>query len=211
MVESTTTDRTPIPLAEARGQAEALAATIAPFCERVVVAGSVRRGKALVKDVELAAVPKWERRQVTRGLFTESEPVNLLHEWAKGAEAGGMVRWTRSQAGRTQAQPPKPDGRYWSGVLASGLFLDLFLADERNFGLILALRTGPASWSQALVTRAAAMGLPSEGGSLTRDGKPVATPDEETLFRRLRLKWREPKDRTEFDARRIATPGGRRG
>lgn len=48
-----------------------------PFCEKVRVAGSIRRGKPEVKDIELVAIPKWENRQSADFLFAQSEPVNL--------------------------------------------------------------------------------------------------------------------------------------
>ena len=47
-------------LAEAQEVADALIAELSRYCERIEIAGSLRRGKAEVGDLELVAVPKWE-------------------------------------------------------------------------------------------------------------------------------------------------------
>lgn len=46
-------------LAQAKTIAEEIVSTIEPYCERVLIAGSIRRGKADVKDIEIVAVPTW--------------------------------------------------------------------------------------------------------------------------------------------------------
>jgi DNA polymerase/3'-5' exonuclease PolX len=49
-----------IPLAQARQLAQELATIhLRPACERIEVAGSVRRGKSEVSDVELVAIPRF--------------------------------------------------------------------------------------------------------------------------------------------------------
>ena len=46
--------------------AEDLQQQLAPYCERIVIAGSIRRQKATVKDVELLCIP--ERRAILDSL-----------------------------------------------------------------------------------------------------------------------------------------------
>ena len=46
-------------LAYAQQMAEALVELLAPACERIEIAGSVRRGKARPNDVEIVAIPRW--------------------------------------------------------------------------------------------------------------------------------------------------------
>ena len=55
---------------------------LAPYCQRAEIAGSVRRGKAEVKDLEIVAIPVVEMRQEL-GLFGpvgQSVEVSLLEE-----------------------------------------------------------------------------------------------------------------------------------
>lgn len=50
--------------------AEALIEELRPYCERISIAGSIRRGKQEVKDIEIVAVPKPNRtvyRRHSRG------------------------------------------------------------------------------------------------------------------------------------------------
>lgn len=52
------TDRKP--LAQARAVADLLVSYLAPACERIEIAGSIRREVPEVKDIELVAIPRWE-------------------------------------------------------------------------------------------------------------------------------------------------------
>src|SRR3990172_2051956 len=55
---------------------------LAPYCQRAEIAGSVRRGKAEVKDLEIVAIPVVEMRQAL-GLFGpvgQPVEVSLLEE-----------------------------------------------------------------------------------------------------------------------------------
>ena len=50
------------PLADARAVAERWLAMLAPVCERVQIAGSARREKPEVGDIELVYVPRMVKR-----------------------------------------------------------------------------------------------------------------------------------------------------
>ena len=49
--------KTQRPLPDAERIAAAIVADLAPFCDRIQVAGSVRRRKEFVGDIELVAIP----------------------------------------------------------------------------------------------------------------------------------------------------------
>ena len=70
------------PYTQARGVAELLVQAMSPFCERIEIAGSLRRKKALVSDIEICVIPKREARPDISSLFAEKVQVNLLHDWA---------------------------------------------------------------------------------------------------------------------------------
>ena len=46
-----------VPLADAKRDADKVLRVLGEFCERIVVAGSIRRGRQFVKDIELVAEP----------------------------------------------------------------------------------------------------------------------------------------------------------
>lgn len=53
-----------IALASAERIATNLLRGMAPACERIEIAGSIRRNRALVKDIELVVIPRWAERVV---------------------------------------------------------------------------------------------------------------------------------------------------
>ena len=192
-------------LREAAGIAEGLVAMMAPRCLRVEVAGSVRRSCPEVKDVELVAIPRWVTRSVSAlPLFgAETEPVNLLHRWAVSeAVASGQsrhrLRWIKPGTSAVLDWPPKPEGKYWRALVDGRVKLDLFLATRENYGLILAIRTGSAEFSQGLMTYAKhRTAYRVEGGYLRdRRGAALETAEERDVFDALGLDFVEPRERT---------------
>lgn len=190
-------------LSYAQQQAFVLVQQMSPFCHRIEVAGSIRRDKPEVKDIEVVAIPKWGERPGP-GLFADPEPFNLLHEWAIASPADHSVRWIKTGVPDPVDWVPKAEGKYWRGLMPDGMKLDLFLASPANWGAILLIRTGSADFSQAVVTHAKATGRPCKDGSFTLDGTPVETPEEADVFAFLRLAWVDPQGRTGPEAVRAA-------
>jgi DNA polymerase/3'-5' exonuclease PolX len=81
-------------------------------------------------------------------------------------------------------------------LIPEKIVLDLFLATQKNWGYLLAIRTGPAEYShKVLGNRWVKMGYHSEGGMLTRDGQSIPIPDEDTLYDLLKIPYVEPENR----------------
>ncbi len=176
------------PLAEAERVAAALVADLEPYCARIATAGSVRRRKVQVGDIELVAIPRYE----PAGLFGD-RAANRLWEHLHTSDA---YRFTKGD---------HPDGRYYQLALATypGLQVDLFLAQEDNWGLTLLVRTGSAAFSTAMLARwKRVQGIGREqpgsvdGRLVTRDGRVVPTPEEETVFALLGMRPVPPERRT---------------
>lgn len=176
-------------LERAQKYAEKLVEQMRPFCETVEIGGSIRRGKSEVKDIEIIAVPRWEEEWRSSLL---PEQVNLLHEWSLQRQ---RIRWIKPGTGNIVSWQPKAEGKYWRGLIDEQIKLDLFLASPQNFGIIFAIRTGSAEFTTALVTHAKKIGLPCVEGYITRDGKRLPTPDEQTVFDLLNLEYIEPQFR----------------
>jgi DNA polymerase/3'-5' exonuclease PolX len=189
-----------VPLVEARQVADELVARLAPSCERITVAGSIRRGRPDVGDVELVAVPRYGSRQVQGvGLFDgpHTERIDYLAETVDLLLAAGVLA--------PHPTDPKRGERY-SKLLEprSGLQVDLFTARPETFGLILLMRTGPAAYSQRLVTQAKRRGHHVADGELHKGGLGrddhgpcvrVPTPEEADVYRALGLPFVEPGER----------------
>ncbi len=123
-------------LSQAESLAERVADELRPVCERIEVAGSIRRQCATVGDLELVVIPK------RRGLWSDHGE-SLLDE-----KLNSLVRYGRLIKG-------KGGERYKRFLFPAmdGLQLDLYIVTPERWGVVLALRTGPAEFSRALVTR----------------------------------------------------------
>ena len=75
---------------------------LAPLCERIEVAGSIRRGKSHVKDVELVVIA----RSVPVGLFGEKESA-IEHRLPAVLEETGWLQLARKDNGKIRANGPK--------------------------------------------------------------------------------------------------------
>lgn len=158
-------------LEQATRIAEAVKAQLAPHCNRIEIAGSIRRRKADVGDIEIVAIPK----PYDTGLF-ESGIAAVVNQWAK-----------------VRGELPC---KYTQRILPEGIALDLFFATSANWGLIYAIRTGSADYShRVLATRWSAMGYKSIDGMLTKDGVPIPVPEEDDLFRLIDVPWESPEQR----------------
>ena len=152
--------------------AEKTKSQLAPFCERIEIAGSIRRRKANVKDIELVAIPK----PYNTGLF-ESGIATVVNRWEK-----------------VKGELPC---KYTQRILPEGISLDLFFAEPDNWGLIFAIRTGSADYSHmTLATTWVKFGFKSEGGYLTRNGLRINIREEKDLFELLEIPYLDPELRS---------------
>jgi DNA polymerase/3'-5' exonuclease PolX len=146
---------------------------LAPYCERIEIAGSIRRKKPEVKDIELVAIPK----TYNVGLF-ESGIATVINQWKK-----------------VKGELPC---KYTQRLLPDGITLDLFFANKENWGLIYALRTGSAEYShKVLATGWVKLGYNSEGGQLSINGKEINIPEEKDLFKLIGIPYIEPELRNQ--------------
>jgi len=165
--------------AKALAIAQELVTQFEPLCQRIEIAGSIRRQKPEPGDIEICAMPKLK----PSGLF--GDPVSVL-EGFDYSKFGQII---------------KGGQRYIQLDLPEGIKLDLFLVlPPAQWGVIFALRTGPDSFSRKCVTQRCKGGmLPSylrvEHGAVWEGETLVPTPDESDFFRVLELDWIPPQQR----------------
>lgn len=156
-------------LEEAQVIAEKIKAELAPHCERIEIAGSIRRKKPDVGDIEIVAIPK----PYDVGLF-ESGIATVVKQWQK-----------------VKGELPC---KYTQRILPEGIKLDLFFADRENWGYIFAMRTGSAEYShKILATEWVKKGYKSEGGYIYSNGERIPIPDEKDLFKLIGLIYVAPE------------------
>ena len=172
--------------ATALGVAGLMLEALHPSCERAEIAGSIRRGAETVKDIEIVVVPT-----LVRDLFGEPTGEDLLRPAIDAMIAKGSLAW------RTNASD-KPGRRFYPLVaVRSGIPIDLFaVLAPAQFGVIMAIRTGPAEYAKHLVTICQRRGLRCTEGRLVRmDGSTVNTPEERDFIRECGAEWAEPECR----------------
>jgi DNA polymerase/3'-5' exonuclease PolX len=192
-------------LAHARQAAADVAALLAPACERIEVAGSIRRERPEVKDVEIVLIPKRGGKPVW------GEPLTGVGQFE--ALVGSLMRTHQLALDPTLKRngPKMKRLLYIRGAIR--LPVDLFIVTPQNWGNQLVIRTGNAEWSHLLVTPRHRGGfMPDDmwhkDGSLWRakdceEGEVVPCPDEETFLAALGLPPVPPAERNADTALRL--------
>lgn len=178
----------------ARAAAERIVAQLAPACERIEVAGSVRRCRETVGDLEIVYVPRVEPRPDFDDFFAVRD-VNLADEAIGKLERIGM--WTRraNKLGRETFGPLIKLMR----LEPYGLGVDLFAAGHANWWNYLVCRTGPRESNERIAAAAKARGwkwTPYGPGFESADGSRVhAVGSEREVFEFVGLRYDEPEFR----------------
>lgn len=170
-------------LRDAQVIAEMILGTLTPHCDRISVAGSVRRQKPEVKDIEIVCIPK------------TAPAVGLFGDLSNVERTQGFVDAVRSLGRIIKGNPI--DGRYIQVSSPGAVQIDIFTASRDNWGLILAIRTGSADYSHHILAKGwASRGYKAENGMLhNRVGTPIVTPEEKDVFKIAMVPWTEPRQR----------------
>lgn len=180
-------------LKHARPLAERIVELLAPGCERIEIAGSVRRNKAEVKDIEIVCVPKPRKPQFGDKKIYATE-LDVVLENLSPVKAIDLV-------------PIKGGPKYKQfSVRDQWVNLDLFIVTPpAQWGVLFTIRTGPLEFSEWVVTQRFKGGpLPSnvyvKGGAAwrkdgTADPVMIETPEEQDFLDLCGLGWIEPSQR----------------
>ena len=159
--------------------AQHIAEAIGPFCERLEIAGSLRRGRPMVGDIEIVALPK-----LTRDLFDEPLPDAPTPLDAFLAQKGVKL---------------SKNGRRFKQFVYGGVSVDLWLpASAAHWGTILLIRTGSHDFNSWLMSeRQHKAGVMFSDGRLydRRTGLLVDAPEEAAVFDLLKMGFVPPADR----------------
>lgn len=177
--------KTELKLSQALPLAEKIKDALSPACERIEVAGSIRRRKATVGDIEIVAIPKL--------IPDMAAQLSLFGDPPMMVSALDMLleRLTRDKPNFTRGDKNGELQKQFYVLLnpedGAKIMLELWLASPENWGYIFALRTGPAEFNKAWVTQQRKGGLlpnrySGSGGRLHKDGKPIPTPEESDVF-----------------------------
>lgn len=196
---------TRISLGKAKTLGEQLVAELESSCEKIMIAGSVRREKETIGDLEIVAMP---REHDAKDLFGESVDtgrtyldvaLEQLHEVV-------LLGWTLDK--RKQGKKLKKLRHTSTGFLC-----DLFIVTEkRAWGSHVAVRTGPHPFSIHMMKRAKELKMFFADGFLLHNHLPqgknycpdgvncnriIPLPNEADVFEALKINYMYPREREE--------------
>jgi len=174
--------------------AREVCALLKPHCEpdRLIVAGSLRRRKEQVGDVELVYVSKLEL--AAADLFSV-DSVPVVDRVLSGLLAAGTVGKRHTVTG-AETWGPKNKLAFH---IASGVPLDFFATTEAAWFNYLVCRTGGAAnntWIAGAALRKGWRWNPYGAGFTDRSGELVPVRSEREAFELVGLPYREPWERT---------------
>lgn len=173
-------DNKKLPLMEVAPAAFQLVEKLRPFCTRIEVAGSIRRQRPTVGDIEIVALP-------VRPLDLFGNPVvgpTRLGQFLREKLGLGLVK----------------DGPKYKQFLYGRHKVDLFLPETPDhWGCIYTIRTGSHEFNQWLIEFGKRRGLNFSGGLLWRaTGEAVETPQEADVFSAMSLPVISPLQRDDY-------------
>jgi DNA polymerase (family 10) len=159
-----------IALERAEKTAEAIIKCLAPYCkpDRIVVAGSIRRRRPWVNDIDIVLIP--------------SDPWNLHQEILK----------------LCRPFPAKASGSKIMRIEVNSTQVDLYFADETTWTTLLLIRTGSTENNIRLCSIAKQRGwhLAADGSGLFNQyGKRIAGDTELSIYEALGLPFQAPEER----------------
>jgi DNA polymerase/3'-5' exonuclease PolX len=180
---------------------------LSPTCLRIEIAGSLRRMRHEINDIELVATPS-------------QKPFDLLNQ--RIADLLDKEWLVRGPVSKGQKKAPCGPRYYRLQEPNTGIQVDIFaVLPPAEFGVIYTIRTGSAEFSHWIVTEALRKGMKVDGGQLFRihrDEQPwrfehIPCPEEQDFFKALEIPWVDPSQREQglFPALTIVglAPGAR--
>ena len=156
-------------LEEAERFASRVVEVVLPLCERVRVAGSIRRQRPEPRDLDIVMIAK--------PLMFPGAIINALKKRFNSVE---VIR----------------QGPEISSVKVEGVNVDFYNATKRTWGVLLLVRTGSIEHNIKMCKRALSMGMMlSSAQGVLRNGKVIASETEQEIFEALGMEFIPPEER----------------
>lgn len=166
----------------------------APYCEKIRIAGSVRRQKPEVKDVEIVALPAWQNDLFGNPLYGYNPLIAKIHQDGHQVIKG------------------QEDGKY-TQIVFQGATFDVFCTTHQNWAWNFLIRTGSRDFSHGIARKLndkgytlknawphVVIGHDDDLKAIAGEALPGVMETEEEVFRFLGLQYVPPENRTGFEA-----------
>lgn len=170
---------------------------LSPFCERCKVAGSLRRGKRFVSDIEFLFIPKRvpDPEMLFNSMLAASDMISLADNLLNRLERDGVLKRRVGENGSTAWGPQNKLAVH----VESGIPVDFFSTTEERWPVSLVIRTGGKQTNLMLTMGANKKGLKlnayGEGFTNLNTGERIPCLTEEDVFRIAGVPFRRPEFR----------------
>jgi len=158
-------------LEEATTIAEKVKESLSPYCEKIEIAGSIRRGKPTVNDIDMVLIEKPKAVLLLSSLIASMGRIVLNGDRIK---------------------------RLWYGDKQSGISIDIYIATPYTWSTLLLIRTGSKENNIRLASLAKRKRwhLKANGDGLFNEkGERIAGDTEESIYQALGIPYQEPWER----------------
>ena len=181
-----------LPYREAAILAEEVTQILSGVCERIQIAGSIRRHGADCGDIEVVCIPK----RTGTDLFGELLPDS--HDLFDALEGFCLIGYPFAH--RLNKDGQKCFGKSMMLLTYKGFNLDVFCTSPEQWGVTLVVRTGPQAFSHKHAMHKSEGGLlwagqQLKGWRIVERGKELDTPEEEDVFKAIGVEFVRPEDR----------------
>ncbi len=185
--------KTKWPLEVAERVARELWGVLAPACEQIEIAGSIRRRKPMVGDVEIVFVPRYDTAKLPGEMFAQAEQ-NMADLAIENLILCGVLGKRVNAKGSEMFGEKNKLVRH----MATGIPVDLFATTEAAWFNYLVCRTGGSESNIAICNAAIARGWKWNpyGAGFSRGDETRRMQSEREVFEFVGLAYRKPEDRT---------------
>lgn len=164
---------------------------IKPFCERLLVCGSLRRRKLKVGDVELVYIPKFKEEKID---LLSTAQVNQVDKMLKLMISEGVIA-KRKNVNGSEVWGEK---NKLAVHVKTGVPVDFFSTTPEAWWNYIVCRTGGAQ-NNTLIAQAyqrkKCRWNPYSAGFTTSDGIELPNPTEESVYQNAGLRYLQPWER----------------
>ena len=178
--------------------AEMICSMLAPFCVRCEIAGSIRRQRPTVSDIEILFVPKMAPDPLSvfdALLGGEAKMIDMGAEVINRLVKDGVLARRKNVNGSTMWG----DKNKLAVHVKSGIPVDFFSTVPENWFVSLVIRTGGKKTNIALCSVAQRRGLKlhpyGDGFTNLRTGSSIPCSSEKDVFRIAGLPYKVPSER----------------
>jgi len=190
---SSPTEKKKYPVVDAQAIAAELLSYLGDFTERIEIAGSIRRKKAEVGDIELLYIPMIGEED-SGDLLGTLVAVNYFDLALAALEDSGVLERRRNIKGSEMFGEKNKLMRH----VQSGIPVDLFSTTDESWFNYLVSRTGGRESNMAVATEALKRGLrwnPYGAGFTKGDGGIIPVHSEAQVFNTVGMPYLPPEER----------------